>query len=103
MDHSNKASPYARIRNKKQFLEYYTENEHVVGFDFFSSPFELETLEEGVFGQANMEEPSNQDAFIDTFFDFDLWEQENQEADVGVTNLSAADDRIEQQTAIWDP
>ncbi|MBW0552135.1 hypothetical protein O181_091850 [Austropuccinia psidii MF-1] len=80
-----------------------TEYDHMVGFDFSSSPLELETFEEGVFGQEKMEEPSRQDAFIDTLFDFELWEQENQQVHVGVTNVSAADDSIEQQTAIWDP
>ncbi|MBW0508266.1 hypothetical protein O181_047981 [Austropuccinia psidii MF-1] len=80
-----------------------TEYDRMVGFDFFSSPLELETFEESVFGQENMEEPSWKDAFIDTFLSFDLWDQENQQVHVGVTNLSAADDRIEQQAAIWDP
>ncbi|MBW0556779.1 hypothetical protein O181_096494 [Austropuccinia psidii MF-1] len=54
-----------------------TEYDHMVGFDFSSSPLELETFEEGVFGQEKMEEPSWQDAFIHTLFDFDLWEQAN--------------------------
>ncbi|MBW0559950.1 hypothetical protein O181_099665 [Austropuccinia psidii MF-1] len=80
-----------------------TEYDHMVGFDFFSSPLELETFEEGIFRQEKMEEPSWKDAFIDTLFDFDLWEQENQQVHVGVTNVSAADDSIEQRTAIWDP
>ncbi|MBW0531539.1 hypothetical protein O181_071254, partial [Austropuccinia psidii MF-1] len=67
-----------KFKNKECVADS-TDYDYMVGFDFFSSPLELETFEEGVFGQENMEEPSRQDAFIDTLFDFDLWEQENQQ------------------------
>ncbi|MBW0462272.1 hypothetical protein O181_001987 [Austropuccinia psidii MF-1] len=87
----------------KEFLADSTEYDHMIGFDFFSSPLELETFEEDVFGKENMEEPSWNDSFIDNSFYFDLCEKENKQVHVGVTNISASDDSIEQQTAIWDP
>ncbi|MBW0473298.1 hypothetical protein O181_013013 [Austropuccinia psidii MF-1] len=79
----------------KEFVADSTEYDHMVWFDFFSSPIELETFEEGVFGKENMEGTSWKNAFIDTLFDFHLWEQENQQVCVGVTDLSGADDSIE--------
>ncbi|MBW0524300.1 hypothetical protein O181_064015 [Austropuccinia psidii MF-1] len=81
---------------RKEFVADSTQYDHMVGFDFFSSPLELETFEESVFGKENMEEPSWKDAFMDTLFDLDLWEKENQQVCVGVPNLYASDDSIEQ-------
>ncbi|MBW0562015.1 hypothetical protein O181_101730 [Austropuccinia psidii MF-1] len=48
------------------------------GYKSFSSPLELENLEDGVFDQADMQLTWHQDALIETMFDFDSWEQANQ-------------------------
>ncbi|KNZ62134.1 hypothetical protein VP01_130g12 [Puccinia sorghi] len=59
-------------------LEY----EYMKAYDSFLTPAELEAVEDGIFNEEqNNIVTSRQDAFIETLFDFDLWEQSPPEPD----------------------
>ncbi|MBW0481994.1 hypothetical protein O181_021709 [Austropuccinia psidii MF-1] len=57
-----------------------TEYDHMCSYDFFNSPMDLETFE-GVFGHADMQVTTRQDAFMETLFDFDMWDEANRQMD----------------------
>ncbi|MBW0481993.1 hypothetical protein O181_021708 [Austropuccinia psidii MF-1] len=68
------------------------------GYDAFDSTGELEAFEEGVFGFEN-QPISRQDAFIDTLFDFNLWDEHNgTKNNVGHETINENGDDSE-----WDP
>ncbi|MBW0463487.1 hypothetical protein O181_003202 [Austropuccinia psidii MF-1] len=52
-----------------------TEYNQMTGYDEFNTTSDLEDFEEGVFGFEEDPLPSRQDAFMETLFDFNLWEQ----------------------------
>ncbi|MBW0537139.1 hypothetical protein O181_076854 [Austropuccinia psidii MF-1] len=87
-----------KSKNKRKNDEHSETSE----YDFFSSPLELENFEDGVFDQADMQLTSRQDAFIETMFDFDSWEQANQ---IVATPQSVVGGDLQElrRTAIWDP
>ncbi|MBW0461390.1 hypothetical protein O181_001105 [Austropuccinia psidii MF-1] len=93
-----------KSKNKHKNDEHSETSEYdcMCGYDFFSSPLELENFEDGVFDQADMQLTSRQDAFIETMFDFDSWEQAN--PIVATPQIVVGGDLQElHRTAIWDP
>ncbi|MBW0514059.1 hypothetical protein O181_053774 [Austropuccinia psidii MF-1] len=92
----------SKTKHKNDEHSETSEYDCMCGYDFFSSPLELENFEDGMFDQADMQLTSLQDAFIETMFDFDYWEQANQI--VATPQVVVGGDLQElRRTAIWDP
>ncbi|MBW0479678.1 hypothetical protein O181_019393 [Austropuccinia psidii MF-1] len=81
-----------------------SEHDFMCGYDFFSSPIELEHFEEGVFHHSDMQLTSRQDAFMETIFDLNSWEETNQQIATG-GDILVVNGEVQEcaQTAVWDP
>ncbi|MBW0482472.1 hypothetical protein O181_022187 [Austropuccinia psidii MF-1] len=73
------------------------------GHDFFNLPIDLEEFEEGIFSYANMDVISQQDAFMETLFDFRSWDKANQQIIVGAVPIEDQANSFVQRAMIWDP
>ncbi|MBW0494821.1 hypothetical protein O181_034536 [Austropuccinia psidii MF-1] len=70
-----------------------TSFDDMCGYSFFASPLDLEASEDGVFSNVDMELIPRQEAFMDSIFNFDLWEEANQQSssqNSNSTNLELA-------------
>ncbi|MBW0537730.1 hypothetical protein O181_077445 [Austropuccinia psidii MF-1] len=79
-----------------------TEYDHMCSYDFFNSPMALETFEEGVFRHAYMQVTTQQDAFMETLFDFDMWDEANRQMDLADIQVVHGNISVK-QTSSWDP
>ncbi|MBW0467125.1 hypothetical protein O181_006840 [Austropuccinia psidii MF-1] len=59
------------------------QNLHTCKHDFFSLPIDLEQFKEGIFHYSDMQLTRHQEAFMETAFYFDSWEEENQQSATG--------------------
>jgi hypothetical protein len=78
-----------------------SEYENMRIYDAFLTPTELEEFETGVFTEEQMQVvASRENAFMDTLFDFNMWENPPQPAD-DVINLDDIQDNPADMN--WDP
>ena len=94
-----------KARKQKSTARDDSEYENMKAYDSFLTPAELEAFEEGVFTEEqNTVVSSRQDAFIDSIFDFEMFERSPPQADNNVIEIN--DDEGESNGATdqnWDP
>ncbi|EHS64658.1 uncharacterized protein PGTG_21009 [Puccinia graminis f. sp. tritici CRL 75-36-700-3] len=72
----------------------------MTAYDTFLTPAELEAFEEGIFAnEPNIVDTSRQDAFIDTIFDFNLFETAPPQPDNDVIEIEATLGRYTNRSA----
>ncbi|MBW0466425.1 hypothetical protein O181_006140 [Austropuccinia psidii MF-1] len=64
---------------------------------------DLEAFEDGVFGKADMDLISQQDALIIPLFDFKMWAEANQQTSASDIQDNGSSTHEPQRAKIWDP
>jgi hypothetical protein len=93
-------------RRRKNPTRDDSEYENMKAYDSFINPSELDTFEEGIFSHdQDVDAPltSREDAFINTLFDFDLWESDAQKSTDMSNEIEIVDIENDPEETNWDP
>jgi hypothetical protein len=95
-----------KIRKQKNPTRDDSEYDNMVAYDSFITPEELDAFEEGI----SSDDPtvdaalsSREDAFVNTLFDFDLWESDVQKTTATSTEIEIVIDESNTKETNWDP
>ncbi|KNZ45594.1 uncharacterized protein VP01_7g34 [Puccinia sorghi] len=93
-----------KSRKKKAPTRDDSEYDNMHAYDSFLTPAELDAFEDGIFTEEQHDIiNSRENAFIDTLFDFDLWEEKAPQQSIDeIIELDGADESNEAKTN-WNP
>ncbi|OAV96613.1 hypothetical protein PTTG_00809 [Puccinia triticina 1-1 BBBD Race 1] len=83
-----------------------SEYENMMVYDSFITPDELQAFEEGIFNDNQNEDltlTSREDAFMNTLFDFNLWESASKKPTGASEEIEVVAVESEGEDTNWDP